>query len=560
MNRIHPLPQDLVSKIAAGEVIERPAYAVKELIENSLDAGATRIDIILEESGLQKICVHDNGEGMSPQDMKVSFLPHTTSKLLSEDDFARIATLGFRGEALNSIAAIARVRIQSRQREEIAGFEVVIENGKLIDSHMLGMPEGTSVIVEDLFSSTPVRKKFLKSKHTELRFILDIVSEIALAWPSVAYRVENNKRLLLDVPAGQEYSERLESLFGDLVTPHLLPISIHEGEVVVHGFISKPLAERLPQKQHFIVNKRRVEYQLFSNMVKLAYGSLLEPRRHPFVVLYFTLPAHHLDVNIHPRKEQLHMLNERSMAELLQKTVLATLQQNNLTYMPQEGEMLHDGGTKTYAAKVLRKEVDPWGKEFTEWKQSGDVLQVHNLYLIVQTRKGIMMVDQHAAHERILYEQFMEELQNQKDKKEQTQLKKAVVFEVNPGDAETIREYLVEFEELGFDIEEFGTNLFKITTVPKLFQDRDPIALIVEVVQDFRSGLGLIALDQNSHRMVSYLACRTAIKSGDKLTKEQARELIKKLESCQTQYTCPHGRPVKVEVTTVELEKIFRRR
>ncbi len=560
MSRIQPLPEDLVSKIAAGEVIERPAYAVKELVENALDAGATRIEIVLEESGLQKICVHDNGEGMSANDMKVSFLPHTTSKIRSADDFAKIATLGFRGEALNSIAAIARLRIQSRQKGQIAGFEVVVEDGRHIDSHKLGMPEGTSIIVEDLFSSTPVRKNFLKSKHTELRFILEIVSEIALAWPLVGFRVENNKKLLLDVPQQQEYEERLESLFGELVAPHLLPIAIHEGELAVTGFISKPLAERLPQKQYFIVNKRRVDYQILSTMLKLAYGSLLEPRTQPFVVLYFTLPSHHLDVNIHPRKEQIHILNDQQIANLLKKTVEATLQQNNLTYMPHEGELLHDGGTKTYAAKVLRKEVDPWGREFTEWKQSGDVLQVHNLYLIVQTRKGIMMVDQHAAHERILYEQFLQEFEKQRDTREAVQLKKATVFEVNPGDAETIREYQSEFSRLGFDIEEFGTNLFKLTAIPKIFQDRDPIALIIEVVHDFQSGIGSIALDQKSHRMLSYLACRTAIKSGDKLTKEQAKEVIKKLEECRTQYTCPHGRPVKVEVTTVELEKIFRRR
>jgi DNA mismatch repair protein MutL len=560
MSKIQALSPLVVAQIAAGEVIERPAFAVKELLENALDAGATQISIVLEESGLHKIVVHDNGEGMSKEDLEVSFLPHTTSKLSSADDLKNISTLGFRGEALNSISVSGRLSIHSRKKGIAAGYQIVVEDGKLIESHKIGMAEGTTVVIEELFANAPVRKKFLKSAQTELRFILDIVTQIALAWPSVHFRLSSNGKLIINIPATENESDRIEALFGEMVAPHLLPVVIHEGEVSVKGYISKPLAERLPQKQFYIVNKRSVRYQLFSTHLKFAYGSLLEPRRFPFVVLYLTLPPYHIDANIHPRKEQLSLLNDYVLAELLQKTVIATLQQNNLTYMPEYGDTLHDGGTKTYAAKVLRKEVNSWGKEFTEWKTSGDVLQVHNLYLIVQTKKGMMMVDQHAAHERILYEQYKEEFVVQKEKKEFFELAKAIVFETGFSEAETLREYLAEFQNAGFDIEEFGTNLFKINGVPKLLQDRDPVSLLLEIVEDIQSGLGTVSIDAKTNRMLSFLACRTAIKSGDKLTKEQSKDLIKKLEECKTQYTCPHGRPVKVEIPVIELEKLFRRR
>lgn len=561
MTKINQLPQEVISQIAAGEVIERPAYALKELLENALDASATQIEIELEESGLRRLVIHDNGEGMSKEDLETCFLPHTTSKLSSKDDFAHIQTLGFRGEALHSIAVTGRLRIQSRQKGSTSGNEVIIEDGILIESHKIGMPEGTSIIVEELFAKTPVRKKFLKSSPTEFRFIMDIFTQAGLAWPEVGFRITHNKKLIVDLPANQTELERIESLFGGALHAHLLPISMQEGEVLIRGYISKPLSERLPQKQFYAVNKRQVEYQLLSNHLKQAYGSLLEPRRHPFAVLFITIPHHYVDVNIHPRKEELHILNEQIVAELLQKTVLATLESNNLTYMPEYGtDTLHDGGTKTYAAKVLRKQVDPWGKEFTEWKQSGDVLQVHNLYLIVQTKKGVLMVDQHAAHERILYEQFMEEFTREKNKLEIIELEKALTFGMGYAESEIIREYLNELQEIGFDIEEFGSNIFKLNAMPKLLQDRDPVALLQEIVEDYQSGLGMVSIDKKTNRMLSYLACRTAIKSGDKLTKEQAKEVIKKLEDCKTQYTCPHGRPVKVEITIPELEKLFHRR
>lgn len=555
------LPPDLIARIAAGEVVERPAFALKELLDNAIDAGSTRIDIDIRNAGLGKIVIHDNGTGMTGEDLELCWLPHTTSKINPEEGLSGVTSLGFRGEALHSIAAISRLTIRSRPIGQTAGQELVIEGGKLLHSAKIGMPTGTTVVVEDLFYTTPVRKKFLKSPQTEFRLMLDVVIDMALAYPAIGFRVGHNGKNIMDLPVDQSLDERIRDIFGADMADELLPVSLQEGTIELNGFISKPVSDAVKYEQYFIVNKRPVLYHLLSSYVKQAYGSLLEPRAMPFIVLHLSVPSHYVDVNVHPRKETIHLLNEQDVGDILLRTVQATLQQNNLTYEAKTyADELRDGGTSTYAAKKLRKETDPWGGEMGRWKLSDDILQLHNLYLVVPTKRGVLLVDQHAAHERILYEQFLNEFIEQQSKREVYVLLKSVTFETSPSEAELIREYLPALQDLGFEVEEFGTSLFKITTVPGLFRDRDPLPLLRELVQDLAEGIGLRDVDSKTHRMLSYLACRTAIKSGAKLSKDQARELIKKLEQCTTQYTCPHGRPVKAEVTIHELEKMFRRR
>lgn len=563
--RIKHLPADVVAKIAAGEVVERPAYAVKELIENAIDAGATYITIDIENSGLKKIAVFDNGNGMARADLALSFLPHTTSKISDMEDLAKVQSFGFRGEALHSIAAISRLVLQSRARDQAAGNEIFIEGGKVSLIKKMGMPVGSSVFVYDLFFNTPVRKKFLKSPQSEMRLILEIVVNAALAYPGIGFKLMHNGKKMVDVPREQSLEQRMSSLLGSSLTQDVLPISLMENDIHLHGFISKPLAITAGNKGFLFVNKRPVQYQLISTLIKQAYGTLLEPRTFPFFVLFLEVPHQFVDVNIHPRKEQIHLANEQTVTEFVHKAVKSTLETNNLTYRyerPSGGaDVLRDGGvggTHTYAAELLRDTIEPWGKESAS--ASNEVLQLHNLYLVVQTKKGALLVDQHAAHERILYEQFLEEFERQKDKRAVYTLPKAVTFDTSLLDAETIREYLPDLQVFGFDIEEFGPHSFKINAVPVLFQDRNVIELLMEVVHDLQEGIGLKNVDMRSHRMLSYLACRTAIKSGDKLTEEQARDLIEKLNETRTQYTCPHGRPVKAEISLRELEKMFRRR
>lgn len=559
MSSIRALPDDVISKIAAGEVVERPAFAVKELVENSIDANATSITIDIEESGLKKIAVIDNGEGMDKDDLSLSFLPHTTSKISGMEELAKVRSFGFRGEALHSISAISRMVVQSRTIDMQGGNELFIEGGIPQGVKKIGMPVGTSIFVYDLFFNTPVRKKFLKSGTAEARHILDIVIQMALAHPSIGFKFIHNQKVVIDLPREQDLEERMNIILGNSLSRDLLPIYLSQDDTQLHGFISRPLAVTAGNKPFLFVNKRSVQNQVLSTIIKQSYGTLLEPRALPFYLFFITLPHQYVDVNVHPRKEQVHLANEQAVLDFVRKAVSTTLQANNLTYQfrNEEADALRDGGTHTYAAELLRGEVEPWGKETS--KVTGDVLQIHNLYLVVQTKNGAMMVDQHAAHERILYEQFLEEFEKQKSKKQSHVLKKAEMVDMSLTDAETVREYLPELQVFGFDIEEFGTNVFKINAVPQLFMDRSISELLLEAVHDLQAGTGLKSVDIRSHKMLSYLACRTAIKAGDKLTKEQMKDLINKLAETKTQYTCPHGRPVKIDITMRELERMFKR-
>lgn len=559
MSSIHALADAVVSKIAAGEVVERPAFALKELLENAIDAGATAITVDLEESGLKKIAVIDNGTGMDKDDISLAFLPHTTSKITDLNGLQTISSYGFRGEALHSIASISRMVIQSRAAEMTSGTEIFLEAGRPQLVKKVGMPTGTSIFVYDLFYNTPVRKKFLKSSATEMRLLLEVLIQMALAHPGIGFKVIHNKKSVIELPRDQELTARMATVLGSTLSKDLLPIHLMADEIQLDGYISKPLANAAGNKPYLFINRRAVHYPLVATVVKQAYATLLEPRAIPFYVFFVTVPQQYVDVNVHPRKEQVHLAHEEAVLEFLKKAVSSTLQANNLTYQfrNEELEALRDGGTHTYAAQVLREEVEPWGKETS--RVSGDVLQVHNLYLVAQTPKGVLMVDQHAAHERILYEQFLAEFEKQRDNKERHILKKSLIVDMSLADSETVREYLSELQELGFEIHEFGANAFKIEAVPKLFMDRDAGELLLEAVHDLQTGIGIKHLDVRSHRMLSYLACRTAIKGGDKLTKEQARDLINKLAVTKTQYTCPHGRPVKIDISMRELEKMFRR-
>lgn len=563
MASITSLPPDIVAQIAAGEVIERPAYAVKELVENALDAGATRISIEIEEGGLKKILIHDNGFGMSEEDISLCYLPHTTSKLKDMQDLAGIRSMGFRGEALYSIAAISSLTIQSKQKNALKGKRIIIREGDVVNCESVGMPVGTTIIVEHLFSNTPVRKKYLRSPLTEFRYIVEIITQLALAFPEVGFSLKHGGKSTLEVPPGQTFEERVEVLVGEHVLSRSLPVHHTNGQVTIKGIIMKPFADKPTHSDYVFINKRHVHAPLIASHVKKAYGTLLEPRISPFFLLFVTVPYHYVDVNIHPRKEQVHILHEDELLKEIVSSVGSILASYNLTYTMDQNNssLLHDGGTKTYAAKLLKREVDPWGKDYsTSLKYASDVLQVHNVYLIVQTKKGILVVDQHAAHERILYEQFLAAFQEQKKKKSLYRLPKALIFSVSRSEAELVREHIESFQSIGFDIEEFGPAEFKITSVPELLQDRNIEFLVREVIQDLADGIGIKSLDVASHKMLAYLACRTAIKAGDKLSKEQAKDIILKLAETKTQYACPHGRPVKTEVSTYELDRLFRRK
>lgn len=572
MQTIHPLPSELVAKIAAGEVVERPAYAVKELLDNAIDAQATEIFLDIQESGLKKISITDNGIGMSKEDLRECFKPHTTSKIKHTEDLFNIRSLGFRGEALWSISSISAVIIKSRPRDSETGFALDLQEGEINSFTQIGMPHGTRIEIFDLFKSVPARLKFMRSLQTEFRHIFDIVTSFALAYPHIGFILKHNNKTILNFAPHEDRAQRAGILFGSDLYENLIPLNHTHEFIQLHGFVTKPQAAVNSQLKQFIfVNNRRIYDRIIASTIKQAYGTLLEPKIQPAFLLFIDLPPERVDINIHPRKEQVAFAETALISKAVTTAVVQSLSQQNIAYHDlrwKRGEYinhtpvafsLREGKTDSYAAKLLKEQTEPWNVNKSEILKSSDIIQIHNTFIILQTKSGLLMIDQHAAHERILYEQFLDAFQTEVDKKETYNLEKPELITLGLQGAQTIHEHLSELEKIGFEIEEYGQHEFVIKSAPLIYKDKDLTQLIVELLEDMNSHNPELKVDSQSNKMLSFLACRSAIKAGDKLTKEQARNLIEKLQQSNIKYTCPHGRPVQVELSLREIQRLFHR-
>lgn len=557
MQKIHKLSEQVIARIAAGEVIERPAYAVKELLENAIDAKADTIHITLEQAGLKKIMITDNGDGMNEADLQMSFQHHTTSKLSEHNDLTGIKSFGFRGEALSSIAAVSTLTIKSRSKRASLGTLIELHTGKIIKKLPIGMPQGTSIIVDHLFSSTPVRRKFLKSERTELRLIMDIVLQAALAHPQIRFQFVHNKRTLFDLPKTKSIIQRVKMLLGIDIFSALIPIQFDDPHIQIAGFISKPhLISTTSQKQYLFINGRSVTDTSIAQSVKEGYSSLLDNRTYPVFVLFLTLPYETVDVNIHPRKEQVAFLNKQQLLTTIKTAVEKTLQQNNITPY----DIGWNNNMPSYATSILKDEILPWQVEnLARIIKSSDVAQFHNVYIVKQTYNGILLIDQHAAHERILYEQFTTLYEEKKREKKQHILSNALSLELSPVDMSTVLEYKNTLSELGFQFEQFGNTMIQVTHIPLFFKSHDIKALFSELLHNI-SQSNEKKIDTQSQKMLAFLACRTAIKAGDKLHKKQCENIIEQLEKTLHNATCPHGRPTRVEISLHQINKLFKRK
>jgi DNA mismatch repair protein MutL len=554
MPKIHPLPSHLIAKIAAGEVIERPAYVIKELIENSLDAGADQIIIDLEQSGLKKIQVSDNGSGMDPEDLQESWKIHTTSKVYSHEDLTAISTMGFRGEALSSIAAMADLTIQSRTTEMTGGQQLSIKNGAVQKLIPCGIPVGTIVTVSNLFSAIPARQKFLKSAMTETRFCIEMVTGFALAYPQVSFRLTHNKKVSLDVPKNQDLASRIKLLLGPSIHEHLLPIFYEDAYLSISGFISRPqIATTNQQKSYLFINGRKVYDKSLFQAIKQSYGTIIEPDQYPIFVLFLSLPVDMVDVNVHPRKEQVGLINSQKVAETLTETIDQTLKDHHLTFTGLTGL---ESITKSFAGKMLKQSTDTW--QVKSQLEIDQIFQLENVYLVASTNDGFIIVDQHAAHERILYEQYKQQFLTLTNTQKTITPKEPVLIDLSLSDVEVFKEYQEKFEQMGFVLELFTPQTYKVTQVPILFQDRDIAILIREILDDLAEDTSK-SIDKKTDAILKYLACRTAIKAGDALSKEESLELIKKLDETDNNTTCPHGRPTRIEIGLHQLNRSFRR-
>lgn len=560
MGKIHKLPKHLIPKIAAGEVVERPASIVKELIENALDATATTIEVNIEHGGTTRIAVLDNGEGMDETDIAKCFNLHTTSKIATEQDLIGINSLGFRGEALASIVSVSKVKIKSRPPQDTLGTEITIEAGKVMARQAIGMSAGTQVLVENIFFNTPGRKKFLKTPQTEFRHILEVVINNALAHSNVEFILTHNNKTICNLNRNDTYETRIQKTLGHDFLTKTLPIRNKEGHFKITGFLVKPqFCSKHRNNQYIFINGRSTKNTLINSLIRTVYKDFIDASTHPQFVLHLQVPADLVDVNIHPRKEIVRFVTETDIGKFVQKNLKKVLQKYDLTYQTDIlGTPLNTEKAAKHALKTLKKSVELWDMRETP-TQMPKILQVHNLYLITQTKEGFLIIDQHAAHEKILYEQLLQALDTNSNKNATLQLKQPVVIETNIIETQRLNDNLAKFQTLGFEIEPFGPNTFKIAAIPDILQDQNPAQLVKELLAATQENGTLKNSKELLLKTISYLACRSAIKAGDLLTQEESLKLITKLMKCKTRYTCPHGRPAIIRVNLQDLDRMFRR-
>lgn len=551
MTKIHVLPPHLVAKIAAGEVIERPAFVVKELLENALDAHATQITIEIHKGGLEAIIVTDNGEGMDESDLFLAWQRHTTSKIPSDSDLSQIKTLGFRGEALASISSVSNFIIQSRRKNAVGGHLIEVHNGKFMQSKPTGMAPGTHVRVEHLFESFPARHKFLKNKDREWQYIVQIVESYMLAYPKVRFTLKHNNRKIITALA-ESLESRIKNTLGSDVLDQSFPFQLVDDHFKINGYLGTPqLSFQSQIPSYLIVNNRVVKSKNITLAIKNAYRSLLKVDTTPFFLLLVNLSYDLVDVNVHPRKEEVSFFDEAKLCEKIVTQIVKTAENQNLSFQWTTPKAY----TKSFAAEILKSDTVSSLKKFNI-KQN--LLQIHNLYILVQTKKGFVIVDQHAAHERVLYERFMSNFLDKKSFSKQYTFPTPQKFTLPLSQRVLFVNHKNELKRNGFIFERKGKSYF-LTSVPELFKDRNIIQLMQDLLWELEQPNSKNDVDRHTNRLLSFLACRSAVKAGDDLTQDEMKTLLKELSATKSPYTCPHGRPTSFEVSLSDLKTSFGR-
>jgi len=541
--RIRILPPTVADRIAAGEVVERPASVVKELIENAIDARAAAIQVEMRDGGLRVLRVSDNGHGIPREDVPLVAEHFATSKIQSAEDLAAIRTLGFRGEALSSIAAVARLELVTRTAGELEGTRLRLLEGKPV-VEPAASPVGTSVTVRDLFYNTPARRKFLKSPLREAELVQETVVTYSLAYPSIAFRLIADGRERYAAPPATEL-ERIGLAWGRDVAAEMIPISWEALDLRARGYISRPTVARSRRDaQLFFVNGRPVRAGLLAVMLERPYEGRLPPARRPLAVIHLELDPRWVDVNVHPRKAEIRFAQERSVYGALSRAVEEALS----AYPRQEGAATPFWAFPTLAEPALLRE------EGAEYRSAGGLralAQLHHSYIVAQTPDGMALIDQHAAHEQILFERL---LGSRRSKPLQPPLR----LEVTSQEAQRLDSHLPLLAELGIELEPFGSRTFLVRNWPESLPDKEIPAILLALCEE----LGRVPRSEGELReaVASKLACLSAIKAGDVLSLEAMQGLLDSLEAAWSPATCPHGRPAIITLSLTELERRFGRR
>jgi len=597
---IRSLPTELVNQIAAGEVLERPASAVKELVENAIDAGAARIVVELLEGGRELIRVVDDGCGIPIDQLPLAVASHATSKLSNKDDLFRIRTFGFRGEALASIAGVSDLVIRSRPVDQASGAEIQVRHGVIGAVRDCGCPVGTQIEIRDLFGSVPARRKFLKGKAAELGHVVEGVIRLALAHPGVGIAVKHQDRVVVDRQAGLDRRTGLGVLLGRDVSEAALPIEGESGLMRLHGFACRPSVDRANARtQYFFVNGRWFRDRSLNHAVQEAYRGLIMTGRYPVVVLHVELPAEDVDVNVHPQKTEVRFVDPNRVYGLILKSLRSRFLAEDLTAAgaaPVAARILEplptpaatfaplsvdfdlptaappavddDGWESPPIAPVFtrptaptmethRFEPPPPPARRDEPRHSGRAFQLHNSYIVVETDEGMLLVDQHALHERILYQDMKSRLAS--GALETQELLVPEPIEVTPVQKALLLEHRETLAKLGVHLDEFGDRCVLVRSHPILLRNTPLADLIKDVAGALEESGEAPRPEAVLDDVLSMAACKAAVKAGDPLTPAEIDALLARRTAVEDSHHCPHGRPTVLKFTLQELERQFKR-
>ena len=607
---IRILDKSTADKIAAGEVVERPLSVVKELVENSIDAGAKKIAVEIKNGGKSYIRVTDDGCGIAADECEKAFMRHATSKIINAEDLNSISTLGFRGEALASIAAISRTELLTKTKESKTGSKLIIEGGQIIENTPVGCPDGTTMVIRDLFFNTPARLKFMRADSAESSSVIEFVTDIALAYPDIRIQMINNDKILFATNGRGNRGQTIATLTSSILADKLIPFIYEEEGITVEGYVSGPGESRSSRKnQVFFVNGRVIDSKVIEKGINRAYSDRLFEGRFPICYLFITVSPERMDVNIHPNKRQVRFYDEDAIINTVRKGIVTALDSEEA--VPTIKEKLKPYNkieNKKDNPKEVRDAVDinsllsnyeqtkesnktifeqntvetPKEKEIVETQEQIKIavqdeiskpiftvtepkrfdfssLQIHGqffgTYILLSDEETIYFIDQHAAHERIFFEKLMNQFQSRE--KHRQPLLIPITFEVSHADKEREDLWLTVLEDMGFSLDEFGPLSYRVSEIPMFMS----MSEAEDFLSDFTDGIGTYEdiRDNKTLDKIATRACKAAVKANDYLSKEEIKQLITDLDKCNNPFSCPHGRPTFIKITKSDLEKRFKR-
>ncbi|MDZ7672533.1 MAG: DNA mismatch repair endonuclease MutL [Halanaerobiales bacterium] len=593
MNDIIQLPETVANQISAGEVIERPASIVKELVENSIDAQSEHITVKIKDGGKEKIQVIDDGSGIKPDQVKLAFSRYATSKIESADDLFSLSTLGFRGEALASISSISKVEVISRHKDEVKGKKLVIEGGEIKEDTTIGAPVGTNITIRDIFFNTPARYKYMKTTRTEFRHISDILNKEVISFPNINFKFYHDGKNLLDTPGNGKVKDTIYSIFGKEMTDNLIYINHKEQFVNIQGYIGEPSYNRSSRiHQYFYANGRSVESNLLSKALENGYKGYIDKNKNPIGFIFIDLNPILVDVNVHPTKRRVKFSRYQTIMDVLKNAVKAKLDsintvkkfqfkndKNKVQYKNDTLDFNKESSNKKGKEKEYKKEQLFKESKNNNYNDTRTVIknyqnnrddidldlefdlkitkifgQLYNTYIMVEAEEGLYLIDQHNAHEKIIFNELLEKHNNDKKINSQTLLT-PVNIELSNTEMDIVMNNQSIFEKLGIHYEQFGPKSIIVNEIPTYLKDKDQKEVIRETIDEIVKKNKNIEKSKLIDQALKYVACRSAVKAGEMLPNNQIKYIVNNLFKLKNYDRCPHGRPILLILSKEEITK-----